>query len=123
MCGRPCNATWETAEPHQEHDQYLLYINQESKLIEYASYTIRENYLPGPKKFYGTIQFSDLREVKGVKIPFRQSVFLNAPKEKERKYLHQLTIEEFRFDSFDKELLYPDSSLELMGDEKLATQP
>ncbi len=112
-------ASWEKVEPHQEHDQYVLYIHPESKLIEYASYTIRDNYLPGPKTFYGTIHYSGWRTIEGVKIPFLQSVFLNDPSEKESKYLHQLSVKEFRFDSFDKGLLYPDEELEPVGDEKI----
>ncbi len=111
-------ATWQTPEPHRGHDQYLLYINRQSGLLEIASYTIRHNYLPAPGNFYGSIRFGDFREIDGVQIPFRQTVFLNAPKEKEKKYLHQLTIRSFAFDAFDKNILYPDPKLEFVGDDK-----
>ena len=114
--------SWEKPEPHDEHDQYVLYIDPNTKLIEYTSYTLRENYLPGPKKIYGSIHFGGLKEVQGIKIPFQQSVFLNAPKEKERKYIHQFTISEFKFDSFDSSVLYPEPGIEPIGDQKLTVQ-
>lgn len=114
-------ASWKTAKPHAEHDQYVLYINKESRLIDYASYTIRDNFLPAPKSLYGTIQYKDWREVEGIKIPFRQLVYFNGPNKKEKKYLHRFTAESFEFDSFDKKALYPNEELDSIGDKKRNT--
>ncbi|MEL6851455.1 MAG: hypothetical protein AAFP92_23240, partial [Bacteroidota bacterium] len=52
-------ATWEKAEPHMAHDQYVLWINQATGLLEYAVYSLRDNYLkmPGGKSFYGSIHY------------------------------------------------------------------
>jgi len=112
-------ASWEKAAPHKEHDQYVLYINKETGLIDYASYTIRDNFLPAPKNLYGTIQYKDWREVDGIKIPFQQLVYFNGPKEKEKKYLHRFLVEAFEFDGFDPKLLYPDQELEKVGNKKM----
>ena len=113
--------TWEDLKAHGEHDQYIVGISKDSGLIEYAHYTVRDNYLkvPGYKKFYGSIHFDDFREIDGVLIPFSQYVFLNKPK-KDKKYIHKLTISDFAFDTFDVAELRPNPELTQMGDEKVA---
>ena len=111
--------SWESDAPNEKNDQYVLYVNTKTKLIDYASYTLRDNYLPAPKGLYGTIHFKDFRDIEGIKIPFQQTVFTKDPKTKEEKYLHKLTVNDFRFDSFDKSLLYPNPNLGTLGDQKL----
>ncbi|MCB0630373.1 MAG: hypothetical protein KDD15_11590 [Lewinella sp.] len=114
--------SWDMPEPHQQHDQYVLWINRESGMLDYALYTLRENYLkmPGSKAFYGSIQFKDWRPVDGILIPHTQLVYLNSPKEKEKKHLHQLRVEEFAFDTFSLEELYPNPEIDRIGDDKVA---
>ena len=114
--------SWEKTEPHQQHDQYVLWINRESGMLDFALYTLRENFLkmPGSKAFYGSIQFKDWRPVDGILMPHTQLVYLNSPKEKEHKHLHKLTVSEFTFDNFSLEELYPDPELERIGDDKVA---
>ncbi len=113
-------ATWEKPAPHMEHDQYVLWIGKESGLLEYAVYSLRDNYLkmPGYKAFYGSIEFRDLRAIDGVLIPFEQYVYLNSPHKKQHKHVHKLKVHEFSFDSFDINELYPDKSISKMGDSK-----
>lgn len=113
--------SWNTLQPHQEHDQYKLYINTESKVIDFASYTLRENYLkmPGGGLFYGTMKFKDWHTIDGIKIPFSQIVFLNDADEDESKNVHHLVIDEFQFDSFDKSELYPNNEIKILGDMKI----
>jgi len=113
-------ATWEKVEPHMEHDQYILWVNKETGLIEYSTYTLRDNYLkpPGYKSFYGTIHYSDFRNIEGIMIPHKQTIFLKKPKKKEKKNLHQLIISDFRFDAFDIDELYPSKELKKVGDSK-----
>ncbi|WP_424962908.1 hypothetical protein [Ekhidna sp.] len=112
--------TWSTPKPHKEHDQYLLWINKERSLIEYAEFTIRDNYLklPGSAAFYGSIHYEDFRSIEGVHIPHKQTVFMNGPKKKEKKRLHQITIDSFAFDNFPESMLYPNPELEKVGDSK-----
>ncbi len=114
-------ATWNKAEPHIEHDQYVLWINKTTGFLEYAVYTLRENYLkmPGYKAFYGSIKFMDLREIDGVLIPHKQIIFLNKPSKKEKKHLHQLDVSDFKFDSFELNELYPDPAISKIGDSKV----
>lgn len=112
--------TWQKPEPHMEHDQYKLWINQKTKLLDYAIYTLRENFLkmPGGRAFYGSIKYTDYRAVEGVLIPHTQSVFLNRPKKKENKNLHQLKVSDFQFNNFDLKLLKPFPEVNSTGDSK-----
>ena len=115
--------TWESVEPHQQHDQYRLWINQATKRMEVAEYTIRDapQKLPGSQAFYGSIRFEDFREVEGMMIPFQQYVFLNAPKKDLEQYIHKLTFSKVEFDTFDLSELYPNPDLEKLGDDKMVT--
>ena len=88
--------------------------------MEYASYTLRDNYLkmPGSASLYGTIGFSDFKSIDGFMVPFTQSIFAMGPKKENDKYLHQLVLESFSFDKFDKIELYPNDKIEAIGDSK-----
>lgn len=113
-------ATWKSIEKQKDLDQYILYINKETKLIDYASYTLRDNYLkaPGSQAFYGTIHFTDMRDIDGFKVPFKQVVFLMNAKKSNEKYIHQLTLDSFKFDTFEKEVLQPNKKIKNIGDSK-----
>ena len=114
-------ATWETTKPHEGHDQYRLWLDKETGLIEYAEFTVRDQYMkmPGYKALYGSIYFSDFRDINGVNIPFEQSIYLNAPGKKESKYLHRLTVSEFTFDDFGATDLLVDPEILQVGDAKI----
>lgn len=113
-------ATWEKLEPHMEHDQYQLWINRETGLLDFSVYTIRENWLkmPGYKMFYGSIEFGDYRRINGVLIPHELIVYVSKPKKKASKHLRRLNIENFQFDSFEVKELYPDPTIKSVGDSK-----
>lgn len=113
-------ATWHQPEPHMENDQYVLWINRETGMLEYAVYSLRDNYLkmPGYKAFYGSIHFDEYRKIDGIMIPHKQTVFLNQPNKNDKRHIHQLIVSDFAFDSFDLQTLYPDSDLPKLGDSK-----
>lgn len=113
--------TWQDPKPHMGHDQYLLWINKETQLLEYAVYSLRENYLkmPGYKAFYGSIKFDDYKNIDGILIPHKQTVFLNEPSKKDKRHLHQLIVKDFKFDDFDINELYPNSEIAKIGDKKV----
>ncbi|WP_298537685.1 hypothetical protein [uncultured Algibacter sp.] len=114
-------ATWNKVEPHKENDQYKLLINKKTGLLDYAIYSLRENYLkfPGSGSFYGSIKYDDYKEVDGILIPHKQTVFLNSPKENIKKHAHQLIVTDFKFDGFDSSLLKPLSDINPTGDSKI----
>ena len=113
-------ATWEKAKQHKEHDQYILYINKATGLIEYCKFTLRDNYLktPGSGIVYSSIQFSDLKEIDGAMIPMTQYIYFLNPKKKTKKYLHRLQVQDFKFGAFDKSELYPNKDIKKIGNSK-----
>ncbi len=112
--------TWNQTKAHQGSDQYHVWISQETGLIEFAEFTVRDTPLkaPGTKAFYGSIHFADFRDIDGVLIPFEQYIFLNGVK-KDSKYLHKLTVSDFQFDAVEIAALRPNEQLIAVGDEKV----
>lgn len=99
--------TWGEAKPHQEHDQYLLWINQETGFLDYSEYSVREPYAKpiGYKLIGGNIQYLDYREIDGVWIPHNQIVYPFKKRTKQEKFIHNLKISNFQFDNFNAEEL------------------
>ena len=112
--------TWNSPEPDMEVDQYLVLIDRTTGMASEIEYTLRENYLkaPGARVLYGSIRFSDFKDVDGVKIPMTQHVFTTSSAKKDKRYLHRMTVEDFSFDGFDKQVLYPNQELGTGGDTK-----
>ncbi len=113
--------TWKIPKPHMEHDQYLLWINKKNSQLEYAVYSLRDNYLkiPGYKAFYGSIKFDNYQNVNGIIIPHKHTVFLNEPSRKDKNHIHELIVKDFVFDGFDVNDLYPNKEIKKNGDKKL----
>lgn len=92
-------ATWDQLAPSLQHDQYLLWVNRETKRLEMCRYTLRDAF----DWATGTIFFDDYRTVQGVSIPFRQSVTLAGPTDVDRpvdeNYFHQLRLSSAQFDA------------------------
>ena len=111
-------ATWDKLEPHKEHDQYLLYFDQQTGDLSFASYTVRGMYLPAPRSIFGSIRFADLRKsVDGITYPSKLLIQLNRLKKEERT-LHTVTFSDLNLNSFELSTLYPDGTLEYIGDSK-----
>lgn len=112
--------TWHKPEPHKENDQYLMWVNQKTGMVDYVVYTLRDNYLkmPGGKTFYGSIEYGDYKTIDGAEVSHKHTVYLKMPKKKESKNLHQLIVTDFQFDDFEAAELYPNSKLAKLGDTK-----
>ena len=96
-------ATWETPEPHPEHDQYLLWIHAETGRLDLVQYTIRE-FMPSA---IGAIHLEDFRQVQGLLLPFRQTI---GPPGGDR-YLHRIQLEEVVFtNDLPRTVFFPDPS-------------
>jgi hypothetical protein len=114
-------ATWGSEKANKEHDQYLLYISQETHLLEYAVFTIRENANFISRKFYGSIAYHNYQKVKGMQVAMEQSVFLNdgvLTTESLDDYLHRINIEDFRIGGFEESELYPFTDVAKQMDSK-----
>lgn len=109
-------ATWNKIKAHKQNDQYLLWINKETKLAEYCEFTIHENF--SSRFFTGSVAYKNYKTIAEVKIPFNMYLFAGSPKTDTTKNLHSMLIKSFTFDSFKEDLLYPNPELENLGDSK-----
>ena len=110
--------TWENPEPNK-NDQYILYINKETGLIDRTTYTIRDNFMWTPKSFYGTVLYSNYREVNGILFPFQIDVY---PFDKiEKKEVHTFKVESIHIADYNSKELYPFPELPKIGDSKNRT--
>ena len=103
--------TWNQAEPDETTDQYILWINPDTRLIDYAQYTVRDQ----ANWAAGTNHFSDYREVEGIMIPYKQTI---TSEPGGTDVLHEMVVEQVRFDTISPEVLLPDAGLTEMGDRK-----
>lgn len=107
-------ATWNSLAVNSEVDQYIVWINRESGLIDRIEYTVRE--FGGAAA--GATVFRDYRSVDGVQIPHLLSIRLVVPGGGEVE-AHRVTVEEARWDRVAENLLSPDASLPSEADSKL----
>ena len=88
--------TWKSLEPTEEFDQYILWINKETKLIDYFHYTVRV-FGNGIK---GTVNYDDFREIDGIVVPFKQTI---TPLPGKGSVLHQIKIESVALEYRDRQ--------------------
>lgn len=113
-------ATWKTIQPHKENDQYLLYIHKETGVLTFANYTVRgvPSFI-APKNIYGSIQYDDFQKNEDeILYPSKLYIFTNKLKKK-KKALHTLSVYDLMLNSFDISVLYPDTTIEFLGDKKV----
>lgn len=95
-------ATWEKWTPHKNADQYLIWINRETKMVDYVQGTVR--VIIG--RSITTLSLSDYREVLGMKIPFSLKAIadINIPDE----VMHQMKLTKVeQMDEEVSKLLFP----------------
>ncbi|MEL7002921.1 MAG: hypothetical protein AAFN93_09340 [Bacteroidota bacterium] len=111
--------SWETEDPHKEHDQWLLYINQKTKFVDLANLTIRDFFLPFPPNMAeGTVRYLDrVKTSAGIHLPSDMVIQLMAPK-KEKKHVYRITFKDYKFDSFPQDVLQPFDGLKDFEDSK-----
>ncbi|MGW8208588.1 MAG: DUF6503 family protein [Syntrophobacteria bacterium] len=73
-----------------EHDQYVIYINQQTYHVDYIDFTLRSLF----DSYRGTLHYRDLRTVQGLMVPF----FIGVSDEVENKdFVHQFRFSEMLF--------------------------
>ena len=106
-------ATWDREDAHTEHDQYILWINKATGLLDFAEYTIREQF----KFATGAAVYEDYRDIDGVQVPF--NVTLNAaPDDDPDDFYHKITIESAAFNVTTATTLHVFDDLTEIGDAK-----
>lgn len=114
-------ATWNVEKPNKDNDHWVLYIHPETKRIDLLKTTIKEYYMPIPGIMYATVLFQDYQKRTGdLILPSRLVFQMFNPKEKDSKFIYDIKLSNYQFDSFPIEDLYPNKSLEKLGDTKTA---
>lgn len=105
-------ASWKTIEPQRNIDQYLIWLNKETKRIVKLEYTVREQY----NFITGAAYFNDYKIFDGILLPTKLPVESNLLGEGE--ILHQMDIIDFTGNNLSQNELRPDSNLKVGSDEK-----
>ncbi|MEO1051020.1 MAG: hypothetical protein AAFX87_10350 [Bacteroidota bacterium] len=115
--------SWDKPEPHKEHDQWLLYINQETKFVDLSHLTIRDFFVPFPKSMaVGTVRFNNrVKTDPGMMLPSDIVIQLLAPK-KEKRHVYRLTFKDYAFNTFPIDEIKPFKDLKEYGDAKPTTR-
>lgn len=71
-------ATWGSLEANRDFDQFVLYINQDTRMVEYLHFTVRDAF----PFMEVNARFTKFREIEGITLPFSQFVRLGPPWEK-----------------------------------------
>ena len=115
-------ATWDTTDPHKGHDQWLLYIHPETKMVDLVNATIREYFLPMPKNMAeGTVLYKRKKHESGIYFPEEMVIQLMSPK-KEKKHVYKILMGNLQVDSFSEDKLRPIPGLKEYGDAKPETK-
>ena len=75
-------ASWGSETPNRDYDQYVLYLDQETRQLEWLHFTLRDIF----KFMHTTAHFTDFRSVNGVVVPFNQYVTSWSPEGKRPKF-------------------------------------
>ena len=113
--GRACEgfvASWDTTEPQRHIDQYLIWLDADTKRIVKLEYTIREmfNFLTG------AAYYTEYKDFDGILLPTKMPVESNLLGQ--GKYLHQMDILNFEKNTLPESKLRPNSSIKVLGDDK-----
>ena len=112
--GKVCEgvlASWETTKPQKKIDQYLIWIDRDTKRIYKLEYTIREVM----SFIKGAVYYNDYVEYNGILLPSSLPVESNLIK---NGYMHEMRINSFRPDIYGADELRPRKDLEKIGDQK-----
>ncbi len=77
-------ATWKTETPNREFDQYVMYLDKETRLVEWLNFTVRQKL----KFIKITAQFTDFKTINGVVAPFSQYITMGNP-ESDGQKMHE----------------------------------
>ena len=81
-------ASWNTVTPQKDLDQYIIWINSETKRIIQIDYTVRDKY----RFVSGEATFQDYKDYSGIIIPSTIPIKSNLLKD---GYLHKMSIKNF----------------------------
>lgn len=103
-------ATWGKPGPQKDIDQYLLYINRRTHLIDRLEFTVRDIM----KFMKGGLNYATYKDYDGLKIP----VYMPVDNPFGKGVLHEMRISDFVPDKVDRSVILPDPHLPFIGDDK-----
>ncbi len=106
--------TWNSLEPNRELDQYIVYINKETGLIDRIEYTIRD--MGGFTT--GATNFLDYHSVDGVMVPFQFEASVIMPGGFEQ-VMHRVTVGSASWDTITPDRLLPNQDIKSEKDSKV----
>ncbi len=112
--------SWIDENPHPEYDQYIVYINRKTGLLDYCIYTLRDNKNPLTRNKYGSIAYVNYQDFDGFRVATDMPIMiddgvLHTPLE---NYFHKISIKDFSLGSFEESILYPIPGIEKQIDSK-----
>ena len=105
--------TWNSLAPNRNMDQYVIWIDQETKLVGRADYTVRDQ----GAFVSGSAEYGDFRDVGGVQLAFKVGLLATGPGGI-RTLVHEMRIDEAAWDEAKLALLLPNPDLPPEGDSK-----
>ncbi len=87
-------ATWGSETPNREYDQYVLYVDKATKMIEWLHFTLRDkvNFI------HITASFTHFKNINGITLPFSQYITVGHPTDRSWK-MHENHYQWIKFDS------------------------
>ena len=100
-------ASWKTDNPQKDIDQYILWINQETHILELLHYTVRDEF----QWLHATLKYLNYSSEKG--IPFPTEMEVNLFGSERKKLLHKINIDNINVNLMPRDslILFPDLRL------------
>jgi hypothetical protein len=92
-------ASWKSLAPQKDIDQYLVWINQKTGLINIAQFTVRDQF----KFIVATAFFQDYKDINGAMIPHDIAI---KGKKLDSGLLHHIKVQSFEFDKMSTESIF-----------------
>lgn len=102
-------ATWETEKPQKDMDQYLLWINKATGVLDLIQFTVRD----AGGWVHCTFYYDHYESLDGLLFPTEMTVKLFGP-EKD-KVIHKMVVDHIQIDALPRESLLLDPLLETNG--------
>lgn len=93
-------ASWKTITPQKDTDQYIIWINSNTKLIVKIEYTVRDMY----RFISGAAYFKNYKNFNGLMLPSEYPVESNLVK---NGFLHQMSVQDFKANQVSQDSLLP----------------
>jgi len=100
-------ASWKSDKPQKDIDQYILWVERETKLLKRIQYTVRDQY----RWIHATLFYNEYKNIGGLLIPKKMRISLMSSNED--KIIHEINLTNIRLNEKEK--------MDLLLDPKLGT--